>query len=294
MIVKRYTYTQWMKGKVFVLLALDDYEEKRVSSLIRSSGGIVKPNKDSTTDYVIYRSMFAELFAQSSSKGKKKISVSMSLDEFDKMVNDKEKGKEENVEIGSVILMLQGDHTSCFVQELKVVYSALPLKDAQLIFEIYNAAHGEYAMAAKDDFDTSYSGLYGLDDEIVAARKKLKSDRALKEKYKTGSDFSFSDVLSSNPERYKSVKKYFENGKNDEKSIDFCILPVMTEKHYWIDLCQVTSDVYYKYADGLNHVYEVAELFDPEDMPLDFDDPTTVSIFGTDKFKAFADLSYGC
>jgi hypothetical protein len=41
-------------------------------------------------------------------------------------------------------------------------------------------------------------------------------------------------------------------------------------------------------------VYNVAELFAPGELPFDLNDPDTVSVFGTGKFEALADLSYGC
>ena len=107
----------------------------------------------------------------------------MTIDEFNKIVNDKDKGKEEIITVGSAICLLQGDQTKCWVQKLQVVYSALPLEEAKLIFEVYNTVRGEYARAACDDMDTSYSGLYGLDDEIIAARKMMKANGSISKKY---------------------------------------------------------------------------------------------------------------
>lgn len=56
----------------------------------------------------------------------------------------------------------------------------MSLEEAKLIFEILNIASGEYARATQDDFDTSYSGLFGLDDEIIAARQEMKKQRIVK------------------------------------------------------------------------------------------------------------------
>lgn len=217
--------------------------------------------------------------------------------------SENEKGQEESAAISSVFCFLQGDQTKCWVQNLQLVYSALPLEDAKLIFEIYNIAHGEYAKAASDDMDTSYSGLFGLDNEIIAARKLMKSNKEINKKYLIGSDgddedsprITFANILSSNPTRYATVKKYFADfSEDDDCSFNFAILPIKTETYYWINLCRVSEVEYGRYTSELHHVYAVVELFDPADIPFDLNDPATVSIFGSNQFKALADLSYGC
>lgn len=303
MVIKQYSYTKWMKGKNFVLTGLGNNFERDdgyVSELIEKSGGIIRRSTVLDTDYLVYDpehgvDTVKYKRAKELNETKGKHIVFMTLEDFDRLVHDKEKGTEKEIEVGSVICLLQGDQTKCWTQKLQIVYSALPLEEAELVFEIYNIAHGEYAKAASDDFDTSYSGLFGLDDEIVAARKQMKHNTKVNKKYlRAGkSEIPFASIIEADPSRYAPVKKYFE-GIEEDFLFDFGLLPIKTENYYWIDLCRVSGDEFERYASELHHIYHVAELFDPDDMPFDLTDPATVSIFGTDKFKAFADLSYGC
>ena len=306
MVIKKYTYTDWIKGKNFVLSGLGMSSERndaRVSELIEKSGGIIRSSTVLDTDYLIYDPVQG-VDTQKYKRAKELIEtrgkgiIMMTVDEFNQKVNDSIKGKEETTVVGSVICLLEGDQTKCWVQRLRIVYSALPLKDAKLLFEVYNAAHGEYAKAANDDMNTSYAGLYGLDDEIVAARKMMKMNKEIDSRFLSEPDgdgeISYAQVISSNPDRYATVKKYVDGQDEDMPGFDFEILPISEESYYWIDLCRVTRDEFSRYTSELPHVYEVAELFDPDHIPFDLNDPATVSIFGTNRFEAFADLSYGC
>lgn len=200
--------------------------------------------------------------------------------------------------IGSIICLLEGDQTKCWVQKLKVIHSALSLEEAKLIFEIYNIAAGEYARS-EDETDISYSGLYGLDDEILEAREKMKNQEGILDEFTVHSDeenpWTIEGIIEKNPERYGCVKKYLEDCESIEDIFTgFDFEPVKEENFYWIDLCQVTQVEYERYTSELHHIYNVAELFKAGELPVDLKDAATVSIFGTGKFEAFADLSYGC
>ena len=232
MVIKKYTYTEWMKGKNFVLSGLGMNFERNdtyVSEVIRKSGGIIKSSTVLDTNYLIYDpehgvGTVKYNRAKELNKTKGKNIIMMTIEDFERKVNDKEKGKEEVTKVGSAICLLQGDQTKCWVQKLEIVYSELPLEDAKLVFEIYNIAHGEYAKAASNDFDTSYSGLYGLDDEIIAARMLMKNNEEISKKYLSSSDdfeLSFAEIIAVNPNRYASVKKYFEDA--DDYFFDFDI-----------------------------------------------------------------------
>lgn len=50
-----------------------------------------------------------------------------------------------------------------------------------------------------------------------------------------------------------------------------------------------------KVGDGFYHWYQIMELYNPDEkLPFDMSDEKICSIFGYDRFEAFADLSYGC
>ena len=105
------------------------------------------------------------------------------------------------------------------------------------------------------------------------------------------------EQIKKNPKRYSSIKKYIENCADDYAIIE-CVFEsdsIGEEKYYWIDQAPVTEQEYNSETGwGFNHWYEVAELFEAGKLPFDLTDEDTVSIFGTNKFVAFADLSYGC
>ena len=195
----------------------------------------------------------------------------------------------------STICLLEGDQVKCWVQKLTVIPSAIPLEDLRLLFEFYNLTAGEIARVKEEDRDVSYSGLYGLEAEILAARTRLK-DAASELVLPDGKDteVSAADLLEKNVARYASIRKYL--GDLDEgfnlQEMDF--LPTQEPReYYWIDLTRVTQAQYERYTSELHHVYNVAELFGPV-LPFDPEDPEVVSIFGTEKFEALADFSYGC
>lgn len=311
MVVKKYSYTEWIKGKNFFLEFCND----AIEELVAKHGGIIKEHV-ANADFLVYAEEcagFSEQYQEAdelNKSGKKRI-VMLTCKEFMEKIADKEKGTAVECEVGSVICLLKGDHTKCWAQKLQIVYSTLPLEEAKRVFEVYNIAHGEYAKAANGDFDVSYVGLYGLEDEVIEARKKLIDATDIDEKFLQLKDNSYGDdedydenvggeggidvneIIASNPGRYESVKKYFIDEDGDIH-FNFKLLPLKIDCYHWINLSRVSEDEYERYASELPHEYFVAELFAPEALPFDIDDLATVSVFGTGKFEALADLSYGC
>lgn len=216
--------------------------------------------------------------------------------------------EEESTEVydgeeGSVVCLLEGDQLKCWVQKLTVIRSGIPLEDAKLLFELHNLAAGEYAKAAEDDMDVSYVGLYGLEDEAMEARRRLKGAAGVPKLEKSGDEeaddepLSLGELLKKYPARYGRLKKYFDEDDLENRfDLEYFNFKAVEEpeKFYWIDLARVDENQYERYTSELHHVYNVAELFAPGELPFDLNDPDTVSIFGTGKFEAFADLSYGC
>lgn len=198
---------------------------------------------------------------------------------------------------GSVVCSVEGDQLKCWVQKLTIIKSAIPLDDMKLIFELHNLFSGEYAKADEDDMNVSYAGLYGLEDEAAEARRRLKNAAGVPKLSDADRELTLGELLKKFSNRYGSLEKYFDEDQLDSK-FDLQELnyrPVeKSQTCYWIDLTRVTESQYERYANELHHVYNVAELFAPDEFPIDPDDPDTVSVFGTGKFVALADLSYGC
>lgn len=98
--------------------------------------------------------------------------------------------------------------------------------------------------------------------------------------------------VESEGDRYASLRKYIGQGAG----ISAIFLKHITNKrdYFWIDETRVTEVEFSGKEGEAAHWYEIAELMDPGDLPFDPDDREMVSIFGFDKFAAFADLSYGC
>lgn len=195
----------------------------------------------------------------------------------------------------STICLLEGDQVKCWVQKLTVIRSGISLEEAKLLFEFHNLAAGEMQRAANDDMEVSYSGLYGLEEEIWESRRLLKAAAgALTLPAQDREQVTAADLLALNPQRYAPIRKYLgeDPADFDLENMDFQVIG-SARTYYWIDLTRVSQAQYERYTGELHHVYNVAELFGPE-LPFDPEDPEVVSVFGTGKFEALADFSYGC
>lgn len=216
---------------------------------------------------------------------------------------DKSILKFKEQEEGSIICLLGGDQTRIWAQELSVIKSSITLKDAILLFEIYNRANDEY-----NNNNFGYLGLDNLAEEVEYARKQMNDNRidtySYEQEYNADSFIEYMRIiLEKEEERYGDLKKYLpESDCNEifEGNFTFKDLlykyAISEEKYYWVDQCRVSKKDF-EFSTGLefNHWYEIAELYDPsEKLPFDFFDEEIVSIFGFKKFKAFGDLSYGC
>ena len=195
--------------------------------------------------------------------------------------------------INCVVAFLGGDQTRTWIQELNVKYCSIPLEEAKLLFELYNRINDEYNPEYND---TSYLGLDNLEEEVVIARNKRRSECL------PGLDYSkleyhdheeeFMQILDT--ERYQVIKKYVNKDDayfNLKDIIDQYV--VKQENYYWLDQTHVSQDVYMENYD-CNHWYEICELYEGNELPFDVSEEDVVSIFGFNKFVAFADLSYGC
>lgn len=190
---------------------------------------------------------------------------------------------------------------STWVQELRVLHCKMSAEEAKLIFELYNRYSREYD---EDNNDTGYLGLDNLEEEVTCAREKMRKEKT------PGLDYSapqnrdtplpdfIREQIRKEPQRYGSVKAYFE-GLGKDANIPEAIFEkdsMGEEVYYWLDQTPVTKDQFQEVAaQGVfGHWYNVAELFPAGALPVDLEEEDTISIFGTGKFLAFADLSYGC
>lgn len=215
-------------------------------------------------------------------------------------------------EDGCTICFLGGDQVRCWAQKLEVLRCKMLREDAVLIFEIYNRMHDEYNPAENETF---YCGLENLAEEVTAARAKMRREMIPGLVYgPTGFDeiegqdgydgegsrfYRFAMYLiKTEPDRYGRIKEYIENVADPEED-DWAFQAIFRsdayeeESFYWTDYARVSERDFNDYSGGYNHWYDVAELFGAE-LPVDIYDPDVVTIFGTDDFLAFADLSYGC
>lgn len=198
------------------------------------------------------------------------------------------------------LCLLEGDQTHCWVQKLNIIKCNIPTKDAKLLFEIYNRIGDEY----NSDAD-GYFGLDNLREEVMYHRKKIKEEMVKGLSYDgiTTDDDLVEDMLKmikKEPDRYKGLDKYLKNISEEYGYITlkhiFMEYAVSETEYYWIDQCQVSKEEWEAENDfGFNHWYSVVELYDAESkLPFDLSDEDIVTIFGFNKFIAFADLSYGC
>lgn len=211
-----------------------------------------------------------------------------------------------------VVCFLGGDQVRCWAQRLEVLRCRMTQEEAMLIFEIYNRMHDEYNPTQNDTF---YCGLENLADEVSAAREKMRQEM------KPGLDYDSTDFdeiedqdaydgegslfyrfamsrIKAEPERYGRIEKYIHSISEPEED-DWAFQDIFRsdafekEVFYWTDYARVSEKEFDDYSGGYNHWYDIAELFGAE-FPIDLSDPEVVTIFGTGKFLAFADLSYGC
>ena len=108
-------------------------------------------------------------------------------------------------------------------------------------------------------------------------------------------------MATKEAERYGELIQYIDEEMADdyyEGSISniFSRFTVDSEEYYWLDQTRVTFDEWESETSfGFNHWYEIMELYATEqELPFDLSDQDVVSIFGFNKFEAFADMSYGC
>lgn len=282
------------KGKNFVLTGCND--EALISKIITEKGGVIRSSTVLDTDYLIYGK-----YGEYSKKYQRALEL-IDRGKNIQLISEKEffaGGHKTQSGDGCTLCIVEGDQVKCWVQNIKVIRSSIPLEDAKLIFELYNIVTGEYEKLAEGDEDYGYAGLSGLVDEIKRARTLMAQadlPESLIRKQETDDEWEDSgdkmnQIIMKYPKRYGSLKKYNIGywGGDWEK-----IFGEEGEEYYWIDFTRVTKEQYDRYASELHHVYKVAELFAPGQLPFDLNDEDTVSIFGTGKFEAFADFSYGC
>ena len=106
-------------------------------------------------------------------------------------------------------------------------------------------------------------------------------------------------AVKKEPKRYGHLLKYYTadeltNGYIEFKeAFDKNVLD--EETYFWVEQTRVDEKEYTQAAgDWQHHWYEIMEAFEGDKIPLNLNDPNVVSIFGTGKFIAFTDLSYGC
>lgn len=190
---------------------------------------------------------------------------------------------------------------SLWVQKLRVLHCRMEVEQAKLVFELYNRYFNEYDENKNDD---GYFGLDNLEDEVVVARKKMREMKKDELDYSGPKNAHISLIefarteIEKDRERYGSISNCFAVSKDERWSFQriFEKDSIGDEIYYWVDQTPVSNTKFQEIeAQGaFGHWYDVAELFSPEGVPVDLEDEDVVSIFGTDKFLAFADLSYGC
>lgn len=194
---------------------------------------------------------------------------------------------------------LGGDQVRTWAQELTVWSCTLPTAHAKLLFELYNRFNEEYDKLDRGENDTSYAGLDNLEEEIRAAREQMQAQRIPGADYSRGAETVNGNFgayvlqcIGKEPERYGVLKQYGVDPFAGLEEIfwNHCI---GEKKYYWLDQTRVPEEEFSQ-IDGYNHWYDILELYDGLDLPVDLNDEDVVSIFGCGKFAAFADLSYGC
>lgn len=203
--------------------------------------------------------------------------------------------------IPSTTILVAGDQQHVWCQHMKIMYTTIPTYEAKLLYEIYNLREGEYSLGEND---TSYAGLDDLEIDIKRSRELINKAR-LEKKYKNIDDFNgdnyscFVDfvefMVKKYPERYSRLNNYIDFDKCEEFR-DIIEDNIIIEKNlYWEDETRISEEEWNSLtSDGYNHWYEICELFEDANIPIDLADENIVSIFGNKQFVSFADLSYGC
>jgi DNA-binding PadR family transcriptional regulator len=206
-----------------------------------------------------------------------------------------------------VVCYLGGDQIRVWAQSLKVVTYNLPASTVKQLFEIYNRFSGEYEHVMNGTSPYGYMGLDYLDLEVDVFRNRLINEMQDGLDYSSNSkadefkDYVY-EIVKTEPERYKAVAEILPNinkvsdfTRDTMKDI-LSNFEMNSETYFWINEIQVSEEDFdYAFGGGFNHWYDVAELYNSkDDFPFDLNDPEISSIFGFNKFLAFADLSYGC
>ena len=204
--------------------------------------------------------------------------------------------------VQSTVCALGGDQVRTWAQKLEVIVTAMPCRHAKLLFELYNRLNGEYSNLDEGKNDTSYAGLDNLEEEILVAREKMQAERDPDLDYsgkENGEDgyvefgaFALRKIAEE-PQRYGALRHYkiFEYDELKYILERYCLTK---REYFWLDQTRVSEEEFEE-VDWFNHWYDVLELYDGLDLPVDLADEDVVSIFGCGgKFEAFADLSYGC
>ena len=203
-----------------------------------------------------------------------------------------------------LVYLVGGDQTNIWAQKIRAYVCLIPIAHMKMIFEIYNRFSNEYDL---DNNNVFYVGLDNLAAEVIKAREKMRSEMKSGLSYEKVDEESecFYEYLmkriKEEKERYQDLVQYtdiFEDCENDHDPFFmdalFSCLSLGLVDTYWIDQTQVTETEFDDEFYGFNHWYEIAEVFDANECIFDFSDEDVVGIFGSDKFKAFIDLSYGC
>jgi len=206
-----------------------------------------------------------------------------------------------------LVYLVGGDQTNIWTQKIKAFVCMIPVSHMKMIFEIYNRYCDEYNVEKND---VSYLGLDNLAEEVTKARAKMRSEMDPMLNYEPVDEESkcFCDYLinriTEESERYQALMQYmdiFDQCWNDDDAFYmdelFDSFSLGFEENYWIDQTKVSETEFSEYSDEYyenNHWYEVAEVFDLNEWVFNFEDEDTIGIFGSDKFKAVIDLSYGC
>ena len=201
--------------------------------------------------------------------------------------------------VDCVVCKLGGDQVRTWAQKLEAIYTVMPIDHAKLLFELYNRLNGEYDNLDEGKNDTSYAGLDNLEDEIRFARAKMQEERDPNLDYGRNGPDGYEEfgayvqrMMAAEPARYGALQHY-EIEEYDNLDDVFRRLSVDEKEYYWLDQTRVSEEEY-RENEWFNHWYEVVELYEGRQLPVDLNDEEVVSIFGCGQFAAFADLSYGC
>lgn len=207
-------------------------------------------------------------------------------------------------DINCTVFVVSGDQTNHWEMVVKRYYSTITFEQARLLFEIYNRAHNEYAFEVDDDGDEteSYSppvcSIDNLTDEMKAAHEKRVQEKKDGLNFDAQNDWmpgfhsnNFGDLVNEairrEPEHYGVLSSLNISGI---RSLEDCFKKDNCNEFYFENQTRTINPVCMR----CNHLYTVAELFEGKETKLDFSDEDVICPFGTNRFAAFADFSYGC